>query len=60
MVNTPPTRFAEARRRATCCGWILTRERRPILGWVYLLTSPQGELRILYDLTQLDSHLPRI
>lgn len=51
--------FSEAQMRAARLGWTLTRERRLVLGWVYLLTSPDGRVRILYDLDQLNSCLPR-
>lgn len=51
--------FTEAQVRAARLGWALTRERRMVLGWVYLLVSPDGVTTILYDLNSLDSHLPR-
>lgn len=51
--------LAQARARAARHGWALTRVHRAVLGWVYLLTPPSGQTWILYDLNQLDNHLPR-
>ena len=35
--------FSEAQMRAARIGWTLTRERRLVLGWVYLLIPPTAE-----------------
>lgn len=45
--------------RAARRGWTLTREHLPVLGWVYRLAPPEGRVRILYDLRDIDSCLPR-